>query len=292
MTAFDPEEVKRRLNELITDDPSKIALRITSAKKDHARLCFAQWEAFIKYFEDAFEVVVLATHELNKVKKDDWGWPKIAQFICYPIVQKTLTRAFNDVTDGFPDESLMLSRSVYENILRMGFMSCYPNDWEAAWGDIAGKPKFNATNFPRDNLKLEWGIFYRITSYAAHGNKHEVLGMVRKVVEQKAGWINLKIPYDEERTSSAINYLIFLLWVLIRLFPTFFPEYKTDDAFSTELRDRLQKADDAFEVLVAGSPNRFGQTIPEVQKFVQIVKAANDGEDWKDLAKRLSEAKS
>ena len=173
-----------KIQQLLSDKPSKTSLDIYSYIHKHKELFLLKFGNHVKQFEDFFDELNLIIQFLNFVPKEQWGKSKGSQYLLYPETMKTLHRAFEDTIDGYYDEAMILNRSVYESFLRIVFASRHSQDYESIFTSIKGKVAFNVTNFVKDDLKLDWGFLYRIMSAIHHSKKHKHLKRLTDPNEQ------------------------------------------------------------------------------------------------------------
>src|SRR5207244_12566087 len=117
-----------------------------------------------------------------------------------------------------------LTRSVYETFLRIVFISCFPADWTTTvFKPSPGQVKFNATNFPRDQLRVDWDFIYQTHSVVSH-NQFDVM---RRLGETQT-FVGFELRCDEKALSRAVNSLAFTLWALLHVCRILFFELAPD----------------------------------------------------------------
>lgn len=98
---------------------------------------------------------------------------------------KTFYSALDRLTKGYYEDSITLTRGLYETFVRTLFISCHPDD---AYNALIFKPPkgeraFNLTNFLRNELGLEWETKYGVMSTFAHSNSLQVLSALQRALE-------------------------------------------------------------------------------------------------------------
>jgi len=261
------------------DDPSEVALQIGAFKRSHQQWAIANYGRFIKTFEDGYEVLVNIIRSTNFVDKSAWSQHRGVQFFFAADSLKRLFRAMEDAVEGFYDETIVLTRSVYETFLRIVFISCFPADWAATiFKPEKGKQAFNATNFPHHTLRVDWDFIYKTHSVVSHN----IYDVMRRLAEPQ-GYVGLVLKGDEKAMGMAVNSLTFTLWALLHVSRILFVELGTERVLVTEAYERIAITDEALGGLVATTPSLYGKTAEEVRKVGHIVRAAEQNQDWRTL---------
>jgi hypothetical protein len=274
------ERVEAAIERMMQEDPSEVALQFGAFKDIHRRWAWSRNGKVFKIFEDGFEVLNNVIFNTNYLDKSGWPPHRSTQFFLAADSLKRLFRAMEDALDGFCAEAVVLTRSVYETFLRIVFISCFPKDWTTTlFKPEKGQIAFKATNFPRDQLKVDWDFIYKTHSIVSHN-----LIDTMKRLGQPQTFVGLELQCDEKALNMALNSLTFALWTLFHISRILFFELASDVELTPEAKERIAATDEALEGIIAMMSNSFGRTAQDVLKIGRIVRAAEQGEDWRALA--------
>src|SRR5438874_1962444 len=73
-----------------------------------------------------------------------------------------------------------------------------------------GQVTVNATNFPRDQLKVDWDFIYKTHSIVSHN----VIDTMKRLGQPQT-FVGLELHCDEKALKMALNSLTFTLWTLL-----------------------------------------------------------------------------
>lgn len=281
---MDDADLKKLLEELISDDPSATSTDIYSFISNHKHLTLTHYGAFINQFEDLFHVINTIVYLLNFVPKTEWKDHKTIQYLLYPEALKTLHCAFEIGLNGYYDESLMLVRSAYETFVRIVYVSCNPSDYDSIFVKIKDRPKFIVTNFVEDDLKVDWRWIYHLLSAVTHSKKHKAFSARKSLIEGPKKEIQLEYEFSEQGMHMFINLLTFVFACLFHAMRTIFD---TDFPATKELADRVErvsKIDDLLLGIIEKNPSsKFGDIAKDLRKIGEIIRAADSGKDWSTI---------
>lgn len=280
------DELEKLLSELKQPGPSEVSVNIYDYIGKHRPYVFNKIGRFIKIFEDFFHETTLTIHYLNFVPKNDWSKHKAIQFLLYPESLKTLHRAFEDVLDGYYDEAMMLNRSVYETFLRIVFLSCYPNEWEAIFYKRPDRMKFDVTSLTQDHLKVDWKSLYKIMSLISHSKVGKILKKLIKI-SQRQEKVIVELEYSPDDTSlfMAVNILTFNLCILFHSLTAIFSEDFNRHPELQKRSGRLFEIDKALLGMIEANPKvKFSSRARDIRKIGDIIKTADAGGDWRHVA--------
>lgn len=274
------EETKKFIESLLLVGPSKTSLDIYKYIQNHKLLLYKEFGNFIKQFEDFFNDMNELIALLNYVPKERWSNIKIIQYLMFPETMKTLHRSFEDLNDGYYDESMMLNRSVYETFLRIVFISCFPNDYESVFvKPKKGRIAFNVSNFPRDTLKLNWDFLYGIMSAIHHSKKHRILTEITSRQVDPNQIVSLLYQSDKKiGMPMCVNIIMFNLTCLFHaLISIFYDDF--DSSEKTKLKKkRWLDVDKALLMIIGCNPKPdFACLAKDIEKIGNIIQTAN----WK-----------
>lgn len=278
------DEIGKLIKETQTDEPAKTTLDIYNYIERHKIAVVRNFKGYVKYFEDYFDVLNTAISSLNYLPKENWPQYKGIQYLMFPEALKTLHRAFEDVVAGYYDEAVMLLRSVYETYIKMVFIACYPEDYEAIFRDRKGKRNFNLTNFVKNNLHLDWEFIYRFMSYASHSKMHLILEKLVKLSKKEdKSPIRLEYKYDKDAISRPINLSTFLLYALFNTMLVTFKDDFDNSKIDRNYIIRMVKIDKALRGILESLPNKFSSIVKDIDRIDIILERAKQGKDWKTL---------
>jgi len=275
-------ELDKLIEETQSNEASKTTSDIYGYIEKHRSFVVKKIKGYIKYFEDYFDVLNNVISSLNFAPKEKWPQYKNLQYLMFPETLKTLHRAFEDTIDGYYDEAIMLLRSVYETYVKMIFIVCYPEDYEAIFKDKKHKRNFSLTNFLKDDLHFDWEFIYRFMSYVSHSKMHLILMRLIKLSKgEDKNPIRLEYKYDEDAISRPVNLSTFLLYALFNfMFETF-----RDDFSNSRIEEKdiikMNKIDKALCGILESLPGKFSSIVKDINKVDEIILKAKQGKDWK-----------
>jgi hypothetical protein len=176
-----------------------------------------------------------------------------------------------DTVEGFCGETIVLTRSLYETFLRIVFISCFPKNWASAvFKPEKDRVAFNATNFPRDQLRVDWEFIYKTHSVVSH-NVYDVM----RRLAQPQSFVSLELQCDEEAIGLAVNSLTFTLWALLHVCRILFFELAPDAVLIPQAHERITATDEALEGMIALTPGAFGKTAEDVLRSAESSQRQN-----------------
>ena len=170
---------------------------------------FNKW--FIKYFEISFDSIVEAMDQINSENKDKRPEHRWIQWLIIRNNLPTLFSVFNLLTAGFYVDSITLIRSLFESVIKIIYISHYPEDKDSALlYNMKWTKKFNMTNFTKDVLKIDW--HYRLLSAKAHSNWFKTMKDLIDISQNgQKKRINIELWRDEAELSLTLNWLEFII---------------------------------------------------------------------------------
>ena len=276
------DEIQKLLNETQNDTPAKTTQDIYQYINKHQSLVVKEFSGYVKYFEDYFDVLNIVISSLNYLPKETWPHYKGLQYLMFPETLKTLHRAFEDIVAGYYDEAVMLLRSVYETYVKMIFIACYPEDYEAVFRDRKGKRNFNCTNFVKDELRFDWEFIYRFMSYASHSKMHLILAeLIKLSKKEEKNPIRLEYKYDKDAISRPMNLSTFLLYALFNLMMVTFKDDIDNSTIDKKDIARMIKIDKALKGVLESLPNSLSSITKDIDKIDTILSSVKHGKGWK-----------
>lgn len=264
--------------------PSREIAGIYKFQDEHIFWFTKKYSGYTKYFEEAFEFYIGIISSLNYVKKKDWKWSKNLPFIYLGNTTYPLFKAYTLCLEGFYEESITLTRVVFELLIKSIFCACYPDDCFATFNKSEkGKKAFNLTNFLETDLKLDWKFLYSLSSGSSHGKLYFTRIITQLKENTKHDLIGLQLKVDEKLASICINYSTFLLWSLIYFLKTYFDELSPNAEKNILAIQESQKFIDTLGHVVKNTPNSFKKIGIDFEKVIRILKVAKVKGDWKKL---------
>jgi hypothetical protein len=259
---------------------------IISFKENHRKQFLGDYHGYVKIFEGAFEVAAQTVEALNYAPKTDWPKHRSSQYPFFPNMLETLYRANDDFMDGFYDEANMLNRSVFESIIRVIWASCNKEHHNTIWTKKEkGAPEFNVSNFLKHDLIVDWDYIWGYSSMATHGKRHRVLFLLMDLVRGKPRSVSWNLKYDKHLVTHPMNISTDMLWLILRLLRTLFPDLSNPAIFKREGMERLTIAEAGLREMVAGIPtDKTKVFLVEVDKVFKILDAAEQNTPWRQLA--------
>ncbi len=275
-------EIEKLIKETQNDNPAQTTLDIYQYIKIHQNLVVKKFNGYIKYFEDYFDILNSAISSLNYLPKENWPQYKSLQYLMFPEALKTLHRSFEDIISGYYDEATILLRCVYETYIKMVFIVCYPEDYEAIFRDRKGKRNFKLKNFLKDDLHLDWEFIYSFMSYVSHSKIHLILERLIKLSKKEdKDPIRLEYKYDENALSRPMNESTFLLYALFHTMLTTFKDDFDDSKIDRNKIMRMVKTDKVLRSMIESFPNKFSSIVRDIDKIDMIFDYVKRGRDWK-----------
>lgn len=178
---------------------------------------------FCRYFENNF---LLLLESINYFDKKDWPyfrWEKRYCLTLYIKLVSTFKSSYHLILTGYYPESIILTRAIYEAIVRMIFIQKNPNRGE----EIIGK-RFRMGEKEKE-LDIDESSEYSLLSSFSHGHEVPVFFDLIDVQQGKKGGISIGPQPPNENSADflvAINMLMFYLWAVLVLIPKSLPELK------------------------------------------------------------------
>jgi hypothetical protein len=284
---MDDDTLRRLIEELENPNPAETSVEIVRRIRAHKVYAFENVGRYIKMFEDHFDEIYTVIYRLNFVKKDSWSAHKGIQYLLYPEAMKTLHRAFEDMIDGYYDESMMLNRSVYETFLRIVFVSCYPREWEAIFVTRKDRMKFDVTSFVADHLRVDWRSVYRFMSVIAHSKAHRNLKKLQELSRKEADAIGLEYNADRKLLQMCVNTITFNMCILFHALVVVFGRDFDQDIILRDRSARLAKLDQVLlGQIETNSQPKYASRARDIVKIGKIIETADAGGDWQAVARQ------
>lgn len=251
------EELQKLIDQYRNTEQSKTSADIYLFSDQHLEKMKLEFGNFMKNFEDFFDDINMLIQILNYADKQNWPQSKGYQYLLLPETIKTLHCAYEITLNGYYDEAQILIRCVFENFLRIVFLSKYPDDLE---GVLVTKPqngvtKFNATNVVEHVLKMDSSWLYSLMSSFTHGKKPKMLRELTDRSNGKKGPIILEYQSDKESTASCINLLMLMQHLILRsMLVLFSTEIENTKKYQSRI-DQIRLADNILEAIQTTNSN-------------------------------------
>lgn len=269
-----PNDLEKLITNFYQTDPAKTSLDIYAFKSEHRTKVLYEYGKFVKNFEDFFEEINFLIQYLNYAEKKSWTQSKGYQYLVLPETIKTLHCAFEIAIDGYYDETIILIRCVFENFLRLVFLSKYPDNIE---GIIVSKKRkgliqFNATHVVEHILKLDSSWLYSLMSSITHGKKPKMLRELTARSTGKQSAIILEYQSDKDSIASCINLFMLMQHLILRsMMVIFSSEIQTTNQLQPRL-ERIKSADTILELIQTTNSNAHFRTyVNKLMKNAAII---------------------
>ncbi len=247
---------------------------------------------FTDIFEMCFTVLTEQLNTISFIAQQDWSDSRTVQFITMAHNVKPFYSAFDRVSHGFPDDAVILIRPLFETIIRVVYMSCYPQDPYAA---LVHKPpsgirQFQLTNFVEKDLGLDWLSEYGIVSSFTHSNSHTILEYAVTYSETGIAPLNIVRPqgtldYTQIVTNSITFYLYCYMQIVRRVFSV-----ELQEKSHIELWQAAQELEDILKQILIEHPNpggRFAKLVQDADHLVELIVQSDTKSNWQDLWQQL-----
>jgi hypothetical protein len=289
------DALRDRLDALCRQSNRDLIKEIQRFESRHHVRFGKEYGRFMEQYEMLYSSLVGLTHAINYYDKSSWPKHRALQFTLAAHAQKQLYSSYSLLQQGFYEDSISIIRNAYETFLRILFISC---NQEYSWNVFSNKeggPKFNATNFVKDELKLDWPT-YNLMSAFAHSNKVDVLEDIIQITkEAQKKPISLTLKYDEERVGVAINYLQFLMLVFLKLlnevFVADYSNHKEQEAIKAELDKAKEYADLWMQVMETHTSNPTWRVMAgDVKRIFELVHhmESDNSQPWRQVWAEIS----
>lgn len=260
---------------------SGLVCRVIAFQESHKESVVRDYRHYVKAMEHALDWSAQIITDLNYLKKRSWPPHRNFQYVYFPQIIKLLWRSHEDWLQGWYDESCILNRSALDGLIRIVFLSCYPNDVGAVlvYSRGKGKRSFNMTNFMRDDLGLDWEFIWGVDSSYTHGKTAEAIrSLVAAAEKANPKPVELQWKYDKEAITRPMNICLFEMWFLWRLLLKLFPQVL--DGAKPQARNAINTVEEGLRQMIEGMPNRLCGCIADVVRVEGVIGVAEAGGDW------------
>lgn len=209
-----PEEIDKKIKSLLEYDKwtENVIKNIFNHIDEHTELFvwkFGPW--FVKYFEIAFDSIIESIIQTNFEKKDNRPEHRTIQFLLIRNNLSTIFSSYNLLIWGFYLDSIILIRSLFESVIRIMYISYFPEDKDSALYNKKWGKKLNITQFTKNILNID--RHYQLLSIKSHSNAYKT---IKDLVDISKNWqkkiINMELERNDEELSLTLNWLQFILW--------------------------------------------------------------------------------
>ena len=296
MTNDEKATLDKRLHELYaTHNPGAPLQEIRVFEQNHA-VSFQQdkYYPYTQQFDLYLSTLIEQLYAINFLAKPDWPDHRIVQFTLLVENLRTFSSAYDCLSKGAYEDALILMRPIYETIIRVVWMSCYPDDPYACIARNPDGRKFNLTNFIIAELKLDWWHEYKLLSAFSHSNSWTALESLIKHSQQESAprIISMTLQVNDNLCSLNMNMLFYLFYCyfrVTRIVLTVEPKDKKEVdlwALANELEKLIAK-------IMKDHPNlsgRWALLLNDCDQLVELMRRADGGEDWKTAWNAIRES--
>ena len=199
------------------------------------------------------------TKAVNYINHDDWPNVRGKQFNLFVQNLKTFYSVHDRLIKGFYEDSMNLSRTLYETFIRIVALSCEP---QLGYG-VLDYRQFKITEFLRDKLNLE-NEYYQIMSLFTHSNRYAVIRTSHDIfVNGQNAPLCLTLEYNENLLIKGINCLRLNLWTYIEVLAYLFAT-STNEVLTSDMVSRANKMKNIFK-------DTFKIAQPKINKDVEDI---------------------
>lgn len=278
-TKQESEDLIRRLDTMVAASDVTTFVDIQNYQTKHRLYMGKQYSRFMNQFEMFLCAMVEYSHTINYLDKKNWPINRGFQFVIATRALKQFHSAYELLNDGAYEDAITIARSVYESFLRIVFVSCHPEcPYNAYPANDQKGAKFNATNFVKKELKLNWTT-YSTSSIFAHSNMYIVMGdMIELSVDKKPKLITLTYEKDDDMISLVTNFMYFLCAAFLDIFDQLFTvdisNHKQKDLLQTLIDKLHENAQINHEALRSHNANEYWRkTAVDLENILELMKA-------------------
>ena len=200
-------------------DPDRIR-RLIFEEADHVAAFNQDLGRFTVQFEAVNSAYLWLLDDLNFVPKNHWPAHRNVQYVLLAYNATSFHSAFDRLLRGHYEDSITLTRGLYETFVRAMWISTHSeHPYNALIRDVpAGQPRFNLTNFLRDHLHLDWSSSYSTLSAFAHSNGYLALDALTRAAQQggEPERFEARITYKPDLAVTATALLSFAVTTHLR----------------------------------------------------------------------------
>jgi hypothetical protein len=214
--------------------PSKVFLGIKAYEDEHTKLMIKKFDWYIQCFEHSFDLLINLVLKINYLDNKAWPPHRSIQLVLLKNSLYPLYSAFDRLLKGFYGDSTILLRTTYESLIRVLYVSYFP---DIPYSSIISNPEkgqriFILTNFLKDTLKVDWRSIYFLSSSFSHSYQYQTLSEVIEIHQHgQKELIRFKLQFNEKQASLPMNFTLFLLWCLIKFSTSLFVNPEVDKVF-------------------------------------------------------------
>ena len=265
--------------------PSALVLAANQQEREHFVRFNHEYGRFIAQFETEFTALAELVDRLNFVDRSAWPAHRFIQYALVACNAKTFLSALDRLVKGHYEDSITLTRSLYETFVRALFVSCYPeNAYSVVGKPPKGQRRFNLTNFLTHDLGLEWDTTYSVMSTFAHSNSYQVT-MTLKRAHDRAGdpeRLGVEFGFDGTLSEAAVPFLQFAVLAHLR-----FSSERLVDGTTLADEPPLSTAREAVHLLsfvLRDHPKQYWRAVAaDLNLLFRMLPVADRREDWKQF---------
>jgi hypothetical protein len=233
----------------------------------------SKYPMYIENFECAYELIIDLTKSVNYVDKANWPFRRTLQFLLLKNSLYPLYSSFDRLLKGFYDDSVILLRTTYEAFIRILYLSYFQEEVNTILADKLkkGQRKFNLTNFLRDDLKVDWGFIFSISSSFSHSYQYQTLEEAIDISQNdQTELICFKLEFNEDKASIPMNFQVFLLWGMIKFSKLLFYVCQ-QHGFNEKYQKKISATEEAIGLFIKTIKNKWSITYNDIERIYNEV---------------------
>lgn len=263
--------------------PSRHVLDLTAAAQAHYATFSQEFGRFLVQYEVEYTALAALVERINYLDKSDWPSHRAVQYVLVASNARSFYSALDRLARGYYEDSLTLTRGLYETFVRCLFVACFPDDAYSALARVIpkGVRRFNLTNFLEHDLGLDWARKYRIMSAFAHSNEAEVAAALQRAISREGDPELFKptIRYREDLAIASMAFLQFTLLAHLRLSLEAFAQ-NLDSA--TDVKTTASDAVALLSWMLITNPKEYWRkTAVDLDLIFGMLTVADAGGDWR-----------
>lgn len=207
------KEIDWYIKEMLKYDKGEknVVANVIEFKKSHINWFIGRFNrGFIKYFEIAFDSIIESNYQINFEDKTERPEQRTIQWLLIKNNLMTLYWAFELLTAWSYVDSLILIRSLFESLIKLIYLSHFPDQKEQVIIPIPWTKQFNLTKF-QEKLGIDWS--YKLLSTYSHSNWYHTLKEISSIVKEwEKNPIEIVLEKNEDEASRALNRINFIIW--------------------------------------------------------------------------------
>ncbi len=275
--------LRQRADTLCNRKPRQLIPEIRLFEEKHYLVALKEYGRIVAQFELFYDLINEIIIGVNYIDHRSWPKHRSLQLLLVNHNLKTIYSAFERAIKGFYEDSLNLLRTNYEALVRVIWISCYPDRAGAGVHEHKdGGREFNLTEFIKDDLKLNWRS-YKFLSVFTHGNQPAVMydwiDIFKKIKKEP---ISIELKFDKKYLEVALNYLIFLSYSYLKTTIDLFVTSKNDLLKEKTITDGEKLLDIWKQSLLSHPGGYWPILIKDLDDILKMCLSADAGQNWRN----------